>query len=208
MPGGKSSIEHIRFFKTKTRDLPVGLDGIICTSDLQGVLTGAITPDDSMNSLPILTTNQLVLRPFTLADAQTVQHLAGDRDVASTTLRIPHPYKDGMAEEWIGTHADKCAKGEGISLAVSLRDAGTLVGAVGLEICKEHSRAELGYWIGKPYWGKGFATEAAKALVEYGFQVVGLNRIYAYHVVRNPASGRVMHKIGMHHAVVEFSHPK
>lgn len=150
-----------------------------------------------MNTSPTLTSDRLVLRPFTLADAMEVQRLAGDRDVASTTLRIPHPYKDGMAEEWIGTHADKFAKGEGISLAVTLRDAGALVGAVGLEICKEHSRAELGYWIGKPFWGKGYASEAAKALVDYGFKVAGLNRIYAHHIVRNPASGRVMLKIGM-----------
>ena len=98
-----------------------------------------------------LTTERLVLRPFTLADAPEVQRLAGDRDVASTTLRIPHPYKEGMAEEWIGTHAEKYASGKGLSLAITLRSPGTLVGAVGLEICKEHSRAELGYWIGKPY---------------------------------------------------------
>jgi len=150
-----------------------------------------------MTTLPTLTTERLVLRPFTLADAPEVQRLAGDRDVASTTLRIPHPYKDGMAEEWIGTHTDKCAKGEGVSFAVTLRDAETLMGAVGLDICKDHLRAELGYWIGKPYWCKGFATEAARALVGYGFRVLGLNRIHAQHLVRNPASGRVMIKIGM-----------
>jgi len=161
-----------------------------------------------MNTLPTLATDRLLLRPFTLADAQEVQRLAGDRDVASTTLRIPYPYKDGMAEEWIGSHTDKCAKGEGVSLAVTLRDAGTLVGAVGLEICKDHLRAELGYWIGKPYWGKGFATEAARALVGYGFEVLGLNRIHAQHLVRNPASGRVMIKIGMRHEGTLRHHTK
>lgn len=161
-----------------------------------------------MKTLPTLITSRLVLRPFTLADALDVQRLAGDRDVASTTLRIPHPYKDGMAEEWIRTHADKFARDEGTSLAVTLRDTGTLMGAVGLEICNEHSKAELGYWIGKPYWGKGFASEAAKALVDYGFQEAGLNRIYAHHIVRNPASGRVMLKIGMRHEGTLRQHTK
>lgn len=161
-----------------------------------------------MNTLPTLTTNRLLLRPFQLSDASDVQRLAGDRDVASTTLRIPHPYKDGMAEEWIGTHADKFTKGEAVSLAMTLRDAGMLVGAVGLEICKEHSRSELGYWIGTPYWGQGYATEAAKALVEHGFQIIGLNRIYAHHIVRNPASGRVMLKIGMRHEGTLRQHTK
>lgn len=161
-----------------------------------------------MNTLPTLTTSRLVLRPFTLADALDVQRLAGDREVASTTLRIPHPYQDGMAEEWIGTHADKFAKDEGISLAVTLLDGGRLIGAVGLEICKAHARAELGYWIGKLYWGKGFASEAAKALVDYGFKMAGLNRIYAHHLVRNPASGRVMIRIGMRHEGTLHQHTK
>jgi ribosomal-protein-alanine N-acetyltransferase len=161
-----------------------------------------------MHTLPTLTTNRLVLRPFKLSDAPEVQCLAGDRDVASTTLRIPHPYKDGLAEEWIGTHAEEFAKREGISLAVVLREGGTLVGAVGLEICKDHSRAELGYWIGKPYWGQGYATEAAKALVDYGFQVICLNRVFAHHLVRNPASGRVMLKIGMRHEGMLRQHTK
>lgn len=159
-------------------------------------------------TLPTLKTSRLVLRPFTLADALDVQRLAGDRHVASTTLRIPHPYQDGIAEEWIGMHTDKFAKDEGISLAVTLLDVRTLIGAVGLEICKAHARAELGCWIGKPYWGKGFASEEAKALVDYGFKVAGLNRIYAHHLVRNPASGRVMLKIGMRHEGTLRQHTK
>jgi RimJ/RimL family protein N-acetyltransferase len=134
-----------------------------------------------------------------LSDAPEVQRLAGDRDVASTTLRIPHPYADGMAEEWIGTHAAKFERGEGLSLAITFRSSGDLVGAVGLEISKEHARAELGYWIGKEFWGRGLATEAARAIINYGFESLGLNRIHAQHQTRNPASGRVMAKLGMRH---------
>jgi RimJ/RimL family protein N-acetyltransferase len=72
-----------------------------------------------------------------------------------------------------------------------------LVGAVGLTITKRFSRAELGYWVGKPFWGKGFATEASRAVLKYGFEGLQLNKIYATHMTRNPASGKVMQKIGM-----------
>ena len=145
---------------------------------------------------PTLTSDRLLLRPFTLADAPVVQRLAGDRDIASTTLNIPHPYEDGMAETWIGGHQERFDKGELASFAVVLRD-GTLIGAIGLHIDQQHERAELGYWIGKPYWGQGYCTEAGRAVVHYGLETLGLNRIQARHLARNPASGRVMQKIGM-----------
>ena len=161
-----------------------------------------------MNTLPTLLTERLILRPFTIDDAPQVQQMAGNREVASTTMRIPHPYKDGMAEDWIRSHAQDYAKGEGISLAITLRLTKTLAGAVGLTISREHDRAELGYWVGKEFWGKGFATEAAKALLTFGFQSLGLNRINARHLTRNPASGRVLVKIGMRHEGTLRQHVK
>jgi RimJ/RimL family protein N-acetyltransferase len=72
-----------------------------------------------------------------------------------------------------------------------------VIGAVGLRVDRDHARAELGYWIGKPYWGRGYATEAARAALRWGFDSLGLERIYAYHFARNAASGRVLRKIGM-----------
>ena len=150
-----------------------------------------------MSEIPTLETDRLILRPFTLADAPAVQRLAGAREVASTTLNIPHPYPDGAAEQWIAKHQEVFAKGEALELAVTRRADGALVGAMGLRLEVEHARAELGYWIGTPYWGRGYGTEAAGAVVRYGFEALGLNRIYACHLVRNPASGRVMQKIGM-----------
>jgi RimJ/RimL family protein N-acetyltransferase len=74
-----------------------------------------------------------------------------------------------------------------------------LVGAISLRIELPQRRAELGYWVGVPYWGRGFATEAARAMIEFGFRRLSLHRIYAHHFVRNPASGRVMEKAGMQH---------
>jgi RimJ/RimL family protein N-acetyltransferase len=149
--------------------------------------------------MPKLLTERLLLRPFTLDDAPAVQQLAGDHDIASNTLNIPHPYEDGMAEEWIGTHQEGFDRGELANFAIVRWQDNALIGAIGLGIHAAYGRAELGYWIGKPYWGQGYCTEAAEAMLDYGFAGLGLNRIYAQHMSRNPASGRVMAKIGMTH---------
>src|SRR5690606_34305364 len=106
-------------------------------------------------------------------------------------------YRDGMAEQWIATHMPLFERGDAVILAITNRTSRDVVGATGLTLDAEHDRAELGYWIGVQHWGRGYATEAAAALVAYGFEHLGLNRIYATHLLRNPMSGRVMEKIGM-----------
>jgi [ribosomal protein S5]-alanine N-acetyltransferase len=146
---------------------------------------------------PTLETARLVLRPFCAADAGRVQLLAGDRAVADTTLKIPHPYEDGMAEKWIANHADWFQRDEQAVFAVTLKTDAALIGCVGLRIDRDDDRAELGYWIGRPYWGQGYCTEAVRAVLAFGFAELGLNRIHAHHFVRNAASGRVMQKAGM-----------
>ena len=146
---------------------------------------------------PVLETARLVLRPFALTDAADVCRLAGEFAVADTTLLIPHPYPESAAEEWIATHAPKFASGEQVTCAITLRADGALIGGIGLGVVRAHARAALGYWTGVPYWGCGYCTEAARALVGYGFTVLGLERIEAEHFARNPASGRVMQKLGM-----------
>ncbi len=148
---------------------------------------------------PTLTTERLILRPFVPEDAPAVQRLAGDRAVADTTERIPHPYKDGMAEAWIATHVQHFRERKECTFAIVLKDGQQVVGAVGLTLAMAHSRGELGYWIGYEFWNRGYCTEAARAVVEYGFSVLGLHRIQARHLSRNPASGRVMAKLGMQH---------
>ncbi len=149
------------------------------------------------DSHPIVHTEHLVLRPLALTDAADVQRLAGDREIASTTGLIPHPYEDGMAEAWIESYAPEYAKGTTLRFAITLAESGELVGAMGLRIERDHHRAELGYWIGTPYWNRGFATEAARAVIAFGFESLQLHRIHANHLTRNPASGRVMEKAGM-----------
>jgi RimJ/RimL family protein N-acetyltransferase len=150
-----------------------------------------------MKERPSIETERMLLRPFKLSDANDVQRLAGDRAVADTTLNIPHPYKDGMAEEWISTHQPKFEAGELLNFAILLRTSSELVGAIALRIVARFERAELGYWIGRPYWNNGYCTEAGRAVLQHGFCVLKLNRIHASHIKRNPASGRVMQKLGM-----------
>jgi len=146
---------------------------------------------------PTIETPRLVLRPFCPGDAEAVQRLAGDEDIADTTLRIPHPYEDGMAEAWIDTHQPEYEAGTSAIFAVVLADRQELIGAISLTVDRQSDKAELGYWIGKPFWNHGYATEAANAIIEYGFVDLRLNRISAGHLARNPASGRVMVKSGM-----------
>ena len=153
-----------------------------------------------MSERPTIETERLKLRPFTLDDAKELQRLIGEWDIASTTLNIPHPYEDGMAEEWIGKHQESFDKGERVEFAIVHGEQGFLIGGIGLGLeYKQNEIMQLGYWIGKPYWDKGYCTEAAKAVLKYGFEVLGLHRIYARHFTRNPASGRVLQKIGMKH---------
>jgi len=146
---------------------------------------------------PVLETSRLLLRPFTLADAPEVARLAGDPLIADTTANLPHPYEEKHAREWIATHAERFAEGTLANYAVTDREDGTLYGTVGIVVDPDHDRGELGYWTGVPYWGRGYATEASRALLAYVFSERGLNRVLARHLTRNPASGRVMEKLGM-----------
>lgn len=150
--------------------------------------------------IPTLTTPRLILRPFQLADAKEVQRLAGDYAIAKTTLNVPHPYEDGMAETWIQAQQQEFENGTHVVFAITHRVQHYLIGAIGLSnIKKEFDTAELGYWIGVPHWNNGYGTEATAAIIKYGFTDLNLNRIYAHHFQQNPASGRIMQKVGMTH---------
>ena len=122
--------------------------------------------------------------------------LAGDHEIYKTTLFVPYPYEDGMAESWISTHQAGFYEGRGVVFAICQAD-GALIGAISLNKSGLFNAAELGYWIGVAYWNRGYCTEAAKAVVEYGFDILRYHKISARHFVDNLSSGRVMEKIGM-----------
>jgi [ribosomal protein S5]-alanine N-acetyltransferase len=164
-----------------------------------------------MSYIPTLYTPRLRLRPFQLADAKRVQELAGDQRIAATTLHVPHPYPDGAAETWINRHQPAAASGKQFNFAITLAgtrtpgfeehvgDTGHLIGAVSIGSHGDptNERAEIGYWLGTPYWNKGFTTEAAHAVLDFGFGKRGYRKIIACHMAQNLASGRVMEKLGM-----------
>lgn len=146
---------------------------------------------------PVLDTKRLRLRAFNLSDAPDVQRLAGHKAVAATTALIPHPYPDGAAATWIDTHHAKWTAREELILAITLKTTGELLGSISLRFAVASEWAEFGYWMGLPHWNKGYTTEATRALLDYGFGSLGLNRIQAHHMAGNDASGRVMEKAGL-----------
>jgi ribosomal-protein-alanine N-acetyltransferase len=148
-------------------------------------------------SEPVLQTHRLVLRPVVPADAMQIEALAGAREIADGTLTIPHPYPPGAAQQWMLAQDADHQKNGSIVLAITTRETGMLCGTIGLHVDPKHRRAELGYWIGVPYWNRGYVTEAARVVMQYGFETLGLRRIYAMHYTSNPASGRVLQKLGM-----------
>lgn len=144
---------------------------------------------------PELRTERLLLRPLAPADAQALHRLVNDYSVAGNLARVPFPYPEGLAQDWIASTHAQMARGEAFDLAIS--DAqGALMGCVGLTVKRGASEAELGYWLGRRFWGKGYGREAAKALARWGFDVLGLDRIVASALTDNIASQKVLRDIG------------
>ncbi len=141
----------------------------------------------------VLETARLKLRTYSKTDIAELVPLIGAREVAATTLRIPYPYSEKDAIEFIAASESDSER----RLAIIQRTDGRLIGGVGLRLASQHQHAELGYWLGVPYWGKGYATEAAREMLRYGFEDLHLHRIFASHFNNNTASGRILKKLGM-----------
>jgi RimJ/RimL family protein N-acetyltransferase len=142
-------------------------------------------------SIPVLETARLILRAPRLGDAKTVATLANERHIAENTARIPHPYKLEDAKDWIGG-ANKNPDEE--SYVITLRN-GVLIGACGLEM-RDGPVPEIGYWLGQPHRGKGYATEAVRALIDHAFGDLEHDALQSAARVTNPASRRVLEKCG------------
>ncbi|VEP14297.1 Acetyltransferase, ribosomal protein N-acetylase [Hyella patelloides LEGE 07179] len=150
-----------------------------------------------MSLLPTLKTQRLILRPLSPNDAVSIQNLASDRQIADTTISIPHPYPDGEAERYISKQIAEQKTGHAVTFAIELKAESKLIGISELrEIETEHCVAELSYWLAVTAWGKGYMSEALKPVLNFGFESLSLNKIYAYHMARNPASGKVLQKNG------------
>jgi RimJ/RimL family protein N-acetyltransferase len=141
-------------------------------------------------SVPVLETARLILRPPSVEDAKTIALLANDLRIAQNTT-LPHPYASGNAEAWLAAVNKK--EGEA-TFVVTLAD-GTLIGACGVEH-RDGPTPELGYWFGASFWGKGYATEAARATIDHVFADLGHDALLAGARISNPASRRVLEKCG------------
>jgi ribosomal-protein-alanine N-acetyltransferase len=148
---------------------------------------------------PVLQTERLVIRPFADADAVRLSELAGKHRIADTTVSIPHPYSPSQALEDIRKYTEEFTFGIGAYFAIALCEVPQdLIGGILIKtIERPHAQGELGYWIDESYTGRGYVTEAGRAVLHYGFDVENLNRICAYHMVRNRASGNVLARLGM-----------
>lgn len=133
-----------------------------------------------------------------MEDCPSVAALAGDKRIYDMTLLIPHPYELRHAEAWIGTHAGQWERfREEWSLNFAIRSrAGELMGAIGLVGRAAHKRAEMGYWLGAPFWGHGYMTEAARAVTAFAHGELGVNRLEAGVFDGNDASMSVLRKVG------------
>ena len=118
-------------------------------------------------------------------------------EYSKNLFNIPYPFPKENALKWLQNSAQGIESGETIRFAIREKEVGKLIGTIGLHLNKEHQKAELGYWLGKNFWRKGYLTEALKAVLEFGFKELNLNKIYATHFLFNPNSGKVMLKAGM-----------
>jgi len=145
---------------------------------------------------PVIHSARLRLRPLAPEDAPRVRELAGAREVSVLTSNIPHPYEPGMAERWIAIHLGHYTRGELATWAVTLSGETALCGAVSLHFDTPHNRAELSYWLGKDFWGQGYAAETAGAAVCYAFERRGLQKVTSSVFADNTRSVRVLEKLG------------
>lgn len=146
--------------------------------------------------IPILNADRLVLRPFRRDDIPAVVRMLSTPHIAEFTLSFPHPPPPGFARDWIGRHRMWAQRGIHLQWAVALHDD-TPVGAIGIALRSDPPHGDIGYWIGPAYWNHGYATEATRAVIVYGFDRLHLPRIQASCFVGNDASARVLLKAGM-----------
>ncbi len=144
-----------------------------------------------------LKTDRLILRLIEQSDAVIINTLTNDKDITSMTAQIPYPCSLNDTKSWIDDQAKACNEGYQANFAILAKDSNKLVGVIGLEINKQHKRAELGYWVGKKYWGKGYASESGKKVLEYAFKELKLHRVSAHLMQGNTPSKKVLQKLGM-----------
>jgi len=137
----------------------------------------------------------LLLRLPQTEDVPFIASLIGDYDVAKNLSRVPHPYSEDDARGWVARAGEDRAKASDFPFAVTRKADRAYIGSCGLHL-RDGGLFEFGYWLGKPYWGQGYATEAAAAVCAFGFGELKATRLIAGFFHDNPASGHVLDKLG------------
>ena len=150
-----------------------------------------------LSKFPEIETSRLILSRLKSADVPDIVRFASNKKIFKTTLNLPDPYSEEDAVYWINLANDGFKKGTDLILGIRQKPNLNFIGGIGLRINRRFNRAEIGYWIAVPFWNEGFATEATKAIISYGFQHLNLNKFTSSHFAINPASGKVMSKCGM-----------
>jgi len=156
------------------------------------------TPPSRQVSTVVLETERLALRKPTLADVKAIANLANDRRIADNTRRLPHPYRQDDAVRFIKDLAK--ARCETVFL---IEHHHTPIGMVGVD-WRVPDAPELGYWLGVEYWGRGFGTEAARAVIDFVFEEFDIDQMVSGARVVNPASRNILEKCGFQWSGVEL----
>ncbi|PSV01272.1 GNAT family N-acetyltransferase [Photobacterium leiognathi] len=148
---------------------------------------------------------RLILRPFTLTDAERVANLLSDQRISDMTANIPYPYSVSDAHTWIQRHSNMFLSGTGIVYAIVLKQTMEVIGTVSFPKI-ENGVGVLGYWLGVPFWGNGYATEASSLLVSYMKEHRGLRQLQVTHLADNARSRSVIKKLGVTYKGNQINH--
>lgn len=150
-----------------------------------------------MQNFPTLSTARLVLSLPTISDLEDIVfHANSTSEIAENTITFPYPYREEHAHFWFKMAEEGFQKKEAFIFGIREKENLKLIGGIGLHLDLANRKAEIGYWIGKSFWNKGYVTEALQKIVEFGFEELHLNKMYASHFPHNPASGKVLQKNG------------
>jgi len=149
-----------------------------------------------MSKISAFQSERLWLRPLSMDDVPRFQVLLQAREIAENGLGVHHPYREGDAERMI-ENALKGPEHHRYTWGVVIKTGEELAGLITIKVVPAHFCGEIGYWIGTDYWNRGYATEALRSVIAYGFERLDLNRIFGRSFPGNPASSRVMEKAGM-----------
>jgi RimJ/RimL family protein N-acetyltransferase len=144
-----------------------------------------------------LKTARLRLRSLERSDIPSIQKAASFREISDTMISVPHPYPEGEAERYFERQQNEQKKGRAFCFVMEKKQDGAFCGIIELRAVEnDHSLGELSFWLAVESWGQGYMSEGLGIILQFAFETLKLNRLYAFHMERNPATGRVLEKNG------------